>query len=283
MARGPHNALIGKPEESREFYSSNFEWALLKAAAYAGAADATAAERIFNAAADELQTAIQKGEITATSGSSGYLSHTGPGDVQRIAQATWLSISQVFSADLVGPPMEPRSSGNPEEIQRMSDLTHSPLSPTADVAKLLPPSTPLDFHESCLIRYIDLMGFVYPACFLTLLVAMGATLLPGQRGTISIFVNASGLLLIGSQFAICLIIGLFDILAAPTLLYPDGYNRLSYTPMSVLSAFGAVAAIGILPRWIRAPAAEGAKPNVPSGPSALAMGLANAQNDPRRT
>jgi len=82
-----------------------------------------------------------------------------------------------------------------------------------------------------------------------LVLAICRSLAPGRWGAASVFVLVSSLILIGSQLALCMVIALFDVLAAPTLIYPDGYNRLCFTPFSVMSAFGVVAAIQILKGW----------------------------------
>jgi len=246
FAKNPfHNEINRRPPGTREFYGSNFEWALLRAAAHAGATDAPSAERLFGTAANELKDSIRQGKIRAGTGGHGKSNAPIQGDSLRLIQATWKSTLLLFTVAGVTRDETPISSGSPEGLQRMSDLTNTALAPLLEVAKDIPPDD-RSFHRQAVRVFAGFLRITLPG-FLFALVASVAWVLIQKRFTAAtLMLVGGGLILIGSQLTFSVIIAAFDVLATPTLQWPESYNRLGFIPLSVLTAYGAVSVMYIL-------------------------------------
>ena len=239
MARSvEYNALAGRPPGSREFYAT-FGWALLCAAHHAGAHDAAAAERLFGAAADELDAAIRSGDVRAGRGGWQTLAAPVDGDGRRVVRSTLRSALLLVSAAGTMPPAAPLSSGWPDDVKRMGDLTHATLAPREPAS---PSPAGEVLRRKALALLMSGLRLVYPASLAAVLGCIGWALVPRHRSPDSTHMALAGLLLIGALVAFCLTIALYDVFSLPHLTAPGSYNRLGYTPVSVLAAYAVAAA-----------------------------------------
>ena len=237
-ARNPeHLGINGRPLHRREFFVSNFEFVLRQAAYEAGARRAPDAENLFRRIADELEAAIDRQEISAGSRGPALLAAPLPGDYQRILRAAWKSLSLLLLQANMGIPWKPISSGNSEDLQRMGELTQSPLAPTT-LPSAAPPLDGLRRTVFGVLKRLLGGGYVLGSVIAVVLV-VGFALRRPRDPRDSTQAMAALLLLVGMA-TFCLGMGVVDTLAYPILYGGTSYNSLGYAPLSILAAYGLV-------------------------------------------
>jgi hypothetical protein len=198
-----------------------------------------AAERLFGKAADELQAAIAGKRIRAGSGGVGFSNAPVPGDMVRLVESTWQSAFLLFTVAGMEPEARPISSGPPADLRRMRRLTHTALAPVAKAGDSGGRSPLEAFHQEAFDALVFSLRIAYPICLVSLVV-FGAWAVLARRTRQALLLAAGTLILIGSVLSFCAVMAAFDVLAAPTLSFPGGYNRLGYAPVSVVAAYAIV-------------------------------------------
>lgn len=237
-----HNYINDRPKGTREFYGSDFQYALIRAAAYAGAHNARAADDLFGRAADELQLAIRQNKIHHGMGGSGFSNAPMPGDFLRVLRALKTSVGLLLSVQGIFPDPKPVSSGAPVDLQRMSDLSNTNLAPTSDIVDQVPNSPAQGIRSRCFMAFEAFLRIVYPASVVALLASICWILLFKRSDRYALLICVNGMIVLGSLLTFCSIISVFDVLAARTLEWPQSYNSLGFTPLSILSAYSIAAA-----------------------------------------
>jgi hypothetical protein len=228
-----HNKLNGRPTGTREFYVSNFEFALLGSAYYAGAKTAGSTERMFSTITSEIKQAIHEKKINAGEGGIGLLAAPLPGDYKSIITSSVLSLYQLFTFRGIKPQKPEFSSGEPSGIIRMSNMTRSPLSPTAET-EVYSINTKLTTLQIFIVFYMNRALFVF---------IVVKRKIDSKWITIAILVC----LLVMGTMGFSLAMGILNVLGWPHLQWPYAYNIMGYAPLSVLISTGVV----IISLWLQ--------------------------------
>jgi hypothetical protein len=122
----------------------------------------------------------------------------------------------------------------------MRRLTHTALAPVAKAGDSAGRSPLEAFRSEAFDALVFSLRVAYPICLVSLIV-FGAWAVLARRTRQALLLAAGALILIGSLLSFCAVMAAFDVLAAPTLISPRGYNRLGYAPVSVLAAYAIVA------------------------------------------
>jgi len=249
VARNPSHLLSNfRPATAREFFVLNFQFVLQQAAFDAGAHSAADAESLFGAIARELESAIALGKIRAGRKGPATLCAPLPGDLWLIGKQTGVSIWKIYTLDGLVFPQIGASTGAPEDLRRMENLTDTVLAPTSDK---IPGALPEIGGEARRFLY-DLINELQMVTFAVttaaLLVFILTTAVWHRRETLRVEQAVTGLLLLGSLVAFSLGIAVADVLGFIILKWsPAPYNYMGNAPLSVQSAFGLV----ILTGWRR--------------------------------
>lgn len=251
IARNPgHLSSNGWSLTAREFFVSNFQFPLQEAAFQAGARSAPESEALFSAIARELESAIALGWIRAGGKGLATLGAPLPGDHVLIVERTFVSLRKLYTLDGMVFPPEGTSSGTPEELRRIGNLTHTALAPTRDMKPVDLPE--IGSHTRRLLYDVitRLEMVTYPVATGALLAFILATAARHRHEPARVDQAFAGLVLCGSLLAFCLATAMFDVLGFPILKWSfQGYNSPGYAPLSVVSAFGLV----VLISWLQPP------------------------------
>ena len=248
FARHPgHLIPNGRPLTAREFFVSNFQFVLQKAAFQAGAQSAPASEVMFKAIADELESAMARGQISSGRRGPSLVTPPLPGDVGLILGQTVVSLRKLYTLEGLTLPAEGVSTDSPEDRQRLENMTFTRVAPPGNLKHLDLPAlrTPRRLAYGVINRLDMLM---YAAGTGAVLILVAGTAVRRRRDLFPVDEALAGLVLIGALFTFSLAIAVFDVLGSPLLLWsPAPYNYMGNAPLSVLSAFGIVVLIG----WLR--------------------------------
>jgi hypothetical protein len=249
LASNPgHLSLNGRRPGTREFFVSTFEFALCEAAFQAGARTGADSEALFGRIAGELEAAIAAGKIGAGGGGPATLAAPLRGDYRRILKQTMVSLRLLYTLDSMTWPAAGTSSGTPQDLQRMENLTEMTTAPTQALKAVDLPDvgaeTRVDLYHA--ITKIEMAAYaVGTVAFLAFAVAVAA----GRwRNAACLEQALAGLVLSGSLVAFSLSMAVVDVLGFPILRRGGSYNDLGYAPLSVLCAFGLVILFSSLPR-----------------------------------
>jgi hypothetical protein len=249
VARNKNHLLSNyRPATAREFFVLNFQFVLQQAAFEAGAHSAADAESLFGAIARELESAIALGKIRAGRKGPATLCAPLPGDLWLIGKQTAVSVWKIYALDGLVFPQNGASTGAPEDLRRMENLTDTVIAPTSDKI-----SDPLPEIGGAARRFLyDFINKLQMATFAVttaaLLVLILTTPVWHRRETLRVEQAVTGLVLFGSLLAFSLGIAVADVLGFAILTWsPAPYNYLGNAPLSVQSAFGFV----ILTGWCR--------------------------------
>ena len=150
IARNPgHLALNGRPVTDREFFVSDFEFALRDGAFRIGNRTAVEMERFFQTVADEL-TGSDRRETHHVRRSWAANACPLPGDYGRVIASAFISLKKFLLVSGLSVPNAPVSSGDPADIARIAKITLSAVVPVKDAPV---PSIP----DPCLGRVAPLL------------------------------------------------------------------------------------------------------------------------------
>jgi hypothetical protein len=244
FARHPaHLYLNIRPPTAREFFVSNFQFVLKEAAFQAGAQSAPASEALFKAIADELESAIARGEIRSGPRGPATLGAPLRGDYKRITRQTGVSLRKIYFLDGLTFPDEGVSTDTPEDRQRLENMTFTRVAPSENLKRLNLPDTGIGArrlaHE--IIRWLIILMYLIGTGAVLILIAASVVL----RRLHLVDQAFAGLVLCGSLLSFSVAMAVTDVLAHRILVWtPPSYNYMGNAPLSVLSAFGMVVAIG---------------------------------------
>jgi hypothetical protein len=239
FAKNPgHLRLNGRSPGTREFFVSDFEFALRDAAFEAGARTAPAAEKMFAKIERELRLAIREGKITAGNHGPSLTAAPLPDDYRRILEQALVSLRDLYMIENVVFPVSGVSSGEPQDLQRMSILTNTSLAPPKEnqstkVSEIAGAARHTIFF---LITYLEAVA--YAVGTLIVLIFTIVTISRHLHNPSRLQFAFCGLVLCGSLVAFNLSIAVVHVLGFP--LIGSSYNMLGYSPLSVLGAFGLV-------------------------------------------
>lgn len=242
-----HLALNGRPPGTREFFVSNFEFVLREAAFQAGARTAPESEAMFARIDTELEAAIAAGKVTAGNAGPATLAAPLPGDYRRIVKQTAVSLRKLYTMDSMDWPGTGMSSGTPQDLQRIENLTEMATAPVKELKAVDLPEVGGGMRVE-LYKLITVFEMTTYAVASLVLVAFGAATVAGQwRVPGRVEQAVAGLVLASSVVAYSFSMAVVDVLGFPILPWGASYNSLGYTGLSVLAAFGMV----ILFSWAR--------------------------------
>lgn len=235
-----HNAINGQSIDNKEFYVSYFEFVLLESAYNAGAKSAGSTEKLFKNITSEIQIAIKEKKIIARKGFIGLLAVPHPGDYSRIFNSTFIALYKLITFQKIIPRMPEFSSGEPQGIARIANITRSALFPTEDAKDFS-----LNFKLTSLQIYI--LKYIHYIISMLYWIIIAGTLLISIFFVIKRKINKDmyssviilGLLLVG---VICFsfVMGVLNVLGWPHLQWPYSYNIMGYAPLSVAVSTGVV-------------------------------------------
>lgn len=235
-----HNAMNGQPADAKEFYVSYFEFVLLESAYNAGAKSAGSTEELFKNIKSEIQIAINGKKIKTRKGFIGFLSVPLSGDYLHIFNSTFLSLYKLITFQGIIPRMPEFSSGEPQGITRIANISRSALFPTEDAKdfSINLKLTSLQIHILKYIHYIiSMLYWIIIAG--TLLISIFFVIKRKINKDMYSSVIILGLLLVG---IICFsfVMGVLNVLGWPHLQWPYSYNIMGYAPLSVAVSTGVV-------------------------------------------
>jgi len=235
LARHPIQlAINGAPPDAREFFVSNFEFALRDAAARAGYATAAESEKLFSQIANELGRAIKGGSIEFGAHGPALLAAPRPGNTVAIIAAVGLSLEKLLLVQGVEYPSPAASSGEQPDLQRMADMTHWEMAPTS------PPtaSALIDWkvRRTAYDFILPFLRVIYPAAFMLLAFGTILSLSRFRRAQTSVRPEFAGLVLLLAPFAWSAALGVVHVMGWPILRFPD-YQRMGLVSMSVIATF----------------------------------------------
>ncbi|MCD4749632.1 MAG: hypothetical protein K8R59_09685 [Thermoanaerobaculales bacterium] len=125
-----HNRINGMPPETREYFVSNFEWALRKSAFISGAApNAPDAEAFFRRAAQELESAMRSGLVTSSGRGFSILPPVTREDIPRLITSFAVGLRNATLLRGVPTQTAQATSGSPSAVFGVSQLTNSTTTP----------------------------------------------------------------------------------------------------------------------------------------------------------
>ncbi len=261
IARNPgHLALNKRPLNTREFFVSNFEFALRDAAFQAGARTAPEAEAMFARIEFELKSAVAAGKITAGNHGPSVMAAPLPGDYGQIFQSTFESLQKLYSLESMSFPAAGISSGEPHDLQRTASLTNTSLTPTQEMKPTELPDVGGGIRSGLYQLLTKLDRVIYAVSTLAILGFVASTLW-WHRSEPAYWERAfAGLVLGGALVAFSLSMAVVHVLGFPILQWAAPYNYLGFTPLSVLSAFG----LALLMAWVQPARTKPASPETAS-------------------
>ena len=248
-----HLSLNGRPAGTREFFVSNFEFALRDAAFAAGAQTAPASEALFKGIKRELSAGIAAGKIRAGNHGPALMAAPMPGDKLKILGSSAVSLRKLYSLEGMEYAISGFSSGKPEELERMGSFTHTPLAPTLEMQSVNRDAPAFETQKVFFSAITVFEAVAYGVGTLTVLIFATLTVLRYRSNPACWERSYAGLVLCGSLFAFSLSMSVVNILGFPILDYPVPYNCMGYIPLSVLGAFG----LTLLMAWVRPSADNG--------------------------
>jgi hypothetical protein len=240
-----HMRLNGRPPGTREFFVSDFEFALREAAFQSGADTAPTAEAMFGKIDRELRSAIRAGKITAGNHGPSLTAAPLPGDYARILEQALVSLRNLYMLENIVFPASGVSSGEPQDLQRVSTLTNMDLAPTKERQSTKASGIATMVRHTIFSFITFLAAGVYALGTITVLMFVIVTISGRRRDASRPQYAFSALVLFGSMAAFSLSMATVDVLGFP--LIGSSYNMLGYSPLSVLGAFGLV----LLMAWQR--------------------------------
>jgi hypothetical protein len=240
-----HLSLNGRPPGTREFFVSNFEFALREAAFEAGARTAAAAEEMFGNIERELKAAVALGKITAGNSGPALMAAPLAGDYTRMLEQWLVSLRKLYTLDSIVFPANGVSSGEPRDLLRISNLTNTSLAPTKESQFTKVPVIAVFGRKTIFSLITNLEAVTYTSGTIIVLIFSIVTISRHRRDPARLQYAFSGLLLCGSLATFSLSMAVVDVLGFPLLQFGSGYNCLGYIPLSVLGAFG----LALLTAW----------------------------------
>lgn len=234
-----HSGLNGYDPADKEFFISNFEFALQFAAFHSGARSASEAEALFAAIDRELAEAIRSGKITAGAHGPSILATVQAGDIGRIVRGCWVSFYKLLTLEKSELDWSARSSGEPTQLEQVSRFVHSSLVPEDPTGPRYQSARYLNSRINLGLRYL------YPLAVPALLGLAGLALLTRKPRPLQAALIATVPLL--SVVFFCLTMAIVNALGFQ-FLDGVGYNVLGYAPLSVLCAFTFVVGLTYLDR-----------------------------------
>ncbi len=122
-----HSKFNGYDPADKEFFVSNFEFALQFAAFHAGAKTAAEAEQLFAAISREITEAIRAGKIKAGRHGPATLAALHDGDLMKMIGRSWVSFSSLATLKRAELDWSAVSVGDPAELEKVSLFVHSSL------------------------------------------------------------------------------------------------------------------------------------------------------------
>lgn len=223
-----HSALNGYKQSDKEFFISQYEFALQYTVSITGGTNAALAERMFRDIDQELGAAIKAGQIKAGMHGPSILAAPVSGDIARLLGAWWKSFYYLLTLHQTGIHWNDRSIGTPSELERASFFVYSPLASVPEGSLQYQMRIPV-------IRVVNkVLSFAYWSSILTLLFVC---LLSYARSR-ALFLRG---VIAASIPLVALTLSCFTMAVVETLGFPFlegmGYNVLGFSPISVLSAF----------------------------------------------
>ncbi|MEO6993696.1 MAG: hypothetical protein ABI273_08705, partial [Lacunisphaera sp.] len=231
-----HSLLNGYTAADREFFISNFEFALEYGASVCGATNAVEAERFFAKIDQELSSAVRAGRIHAGIHGPAILAAPVSGDIERILKGSWESYHNLVVLKFAGlGGWGEKPSGDEPEFQKISLFVHSSLM-----------AEPLDG-----IQYrarVRILGVINQICrilyCITIPIMLVVSIYSYVRNRAAFF---SGSLVVTVPL-LAVVLFCFTMAVIDTLgfrfLENWSYNSMGFSPISVLSAFTFVITLG---------------------------------------
>jgi len=241
LATNPgHLKLNGAEPGEREFFVSNFEFALRRAAWDAGAQTAQAQEEFWLRVTVDVRYALEQELLDRGSKPIGAFAPLSDGDGLRIVNASLVSLLKLLQLEGCHIPTDPRSSGNPDEVDSMGALTNSQLAPAVGARFSLPNNTPL--RATCFRWANMVVRSVYIASVLTLVGLFVVQLLQVIRNNpkeLDIAKTTLALVFLSTLCLFCAMMGLLDTCGWPHLSFGFSYNRLGlmFLPLITICAW----------------------------------------------
>lgn len=232
-----HSQFNGYSPDDKEFFISNFEFALQYAAFCSGAATAPQADALFGAIDRELDAAIASGRIHAGRPGPATLAAVQAGDYTRIVTAWWQSLSGLLTLKRADLDWSAQSSGEPPQLERASLFVHSSV--------IGEPRDGMPYRSRHAVLWV--INRVLRVCYTAALPALFLLLLCHYRRR-----QANHWQTMALSVVPILAVGLFCLAMAVVetlgfrFLATMGYNVLGYSPFSVLCAVTAVLGFRLL-------------------------------------
>jgi len=223
-----HSSLNGYKPEDREFFVSNYEFALEYAAFASGATTAAKVEAFFSSIDKELESAVRAGRIRAGIHGPAILAAPVPGDLGRGMKAWWKSLHGLLTLNGAGLDWTARSIGSAAELENVSLFVHSSLAPESTDG----------IHYKLRYRLVGAINRLLSVVYWSAIpLALVISILSYARQRTAFFQGTAAVsipLLALSMF--CLTMAIVDTLGFP-FIDSIAYNVMGYSPISVLAAF----------------------------------------------
>ena len=234
-----HMALNEAQPGEKEFFVSNFEFALREAVWASGARTFQDQENFWKSVNEQIEAEVVCGQLAQGSRPFGSCAPLKEGDMLKIINSTFNSFISLFLLRGADIPLDPRSSGNVSDVASMGALANARLAPMKSFDLELPKKTPIRanlFHISNkIIQVFYLISLVTPF-FLAFKILK--SLFAGKVDTLQVKLFVSGLLSLGTLVLFCLMMGVLDVCGWPHLKYPGSYNSLGVILVSIFSCIG---------------------------------------------
>lgn len=242
FARSPdHLSLNERPVTDREFFVSDFEFALREGAFRIGNKTAVEMETFFQTVADELTEAIDQKRIASGSRGPAMLAAPLPGDYGRVIASAVISLKSLYLVSGLSVPNTPVSSGDPAGIARIAKITHSAVVPVKDAPVPFNPG-PLPEARRAAFAVMAWADSAFYAIGTLLAFAWGVQAIVHWRRPYQLAVSAITAMLACGLVLFCLSMSVVNVLGFPLLKWPEAYNTLGFTPLSILAVYGFVIA-----------------------------------------
>jgi hypothetical protein len=230
-----HLALNEKSPNQREFFVSNFEFALYRACFYTGIDNAVDMQDFFKKLGNELNKSISNDELTVNKYLPYFFRTPSLSTVRSLFYNILTSLKRIIFIELIYYNVSPVSSGEPNSLLSVSHLTHNELTNVKDIESS--ENYKFNFRPLIFGIIIYLQRFIYLTSFIFLHIYLVLVLCKENKTYYDIKTFFISVVLLLSLYTWSTIMAILSQFGFPHLKYPTGYNSLGFIIICLVSAF----------------------------------------------